>query len=336
MVNIKQVAKAAGVSTSTVSRTINNSPSISQQTKERVWKEIKRLNYSPNNIAKALITNKSYTITLLVDVDDAKSFQNPFFYEVMHGIEKFCSEREFSLMVSNVNTKLKKQDIISWLVKSKRSEGIILPASILKEELVHELKNLGIPFVAVGETNSINENISWVDIDNLKGTEIALYTLLDQGYKTPAFIGKDMTKDFSKKRLEGYIRALNNRGIPIDEQLIIECDNNKNDGYQQMKKLLNQNLIPDAIICGTDQLSVGVIKAITEKGLKIPEDIGIISFDSRQIASLIYPEITTVDVDVFEMGYQSAKMLFDLIDNKHAKDQGILISTEIIKRETTK
>ncbi|MFA7075934.1 MAG: LacI family DNA-binding transcriptional regulator [Candidatus Izemoplasmatales bacterium] len=336
MVSIKEVAKAAGVSTSTVSRVVNNSPSISQNTKEKVWAIIKKLNYSPNNIAKALITNKSYTISLLVDVDDEKSFQNPFFYEIMHGIEKYCQEKEFSLMVANVNTKMKKQDMISWLVKTKRTEGVILPVSILNKELVKELKDMGIPFVAVGEVDSIQENVSWVDIDNKKGTEKAVYYLYNQGYKDIAFIGLDKSKDFSKRRLEGYVSAIDRLSLKISDSAIIECDNSKEQGYIQMNNLLNLDKRPDAIVCGNDSLSVGVIKAITDKGLKIPEDIGIISFDSRQIASLLYPEVTTVDVDVFEMGFQSAKMLFDLIENNNVTDQGLLISTKIIKRNTTK
>ncbi|MDD3712791.1 MAG: substrate-binding domain-containing protein, partial [Candidatus Izemoplasmatales bacterium] len=106
--------------------------------------------------------------------------------------------------------------------------------------------------------------------------------------------------------------------------------------YQAMTEMLKSKNVPDAIICGNDSLSMGVIKAINDRGLKIPEDIGIISFDSRQIASLMYPEVTTVDVDVFEMGYQSAKMLFQIIDNNNLTDQGLLISTKIIERKTTR
>jgi len=336
MVSIKEVAKAAGVSTSTVSRVINNSPSISQNTKDKVWVEIKRLNYSPNNIAKALITNKSYTITLLVDVDDEKSFQNPFFYEVIHGIEKYCQEKEFSLIVANVNTKMRKQDMISWLVKSKRTEGIVLPVSILNRALIKELKDMGVPFVAVGEVDSIRDNVSWVDIDNKKGTEKAVFFLHDQGYKDIVFIGYDKDKDFSNRRVEGYKSAINKLGLSIDDSRIITCTNSKEQGYKVMENMISNNKTPDAVICGNDSLSVGVIKAISDHGLKIPEDIGIISFDSRQIASLMYPEVTTVDVDVFEMGYQSAKMLFQLIDNNNLTDQGLLISTKIIERETTK
>jgi len=336
MISIKEVAKAAGVSTSTVSRVINNSPSISQSTKDKVWAVIKKLNYSPNNIAKALITNKSYTIALLIDVDDDKSFQNPFFYEVIHGIEKSCQEKEFSLMVANVNTKMKKQDIISWLVKSKRAEGIVLPVSILTRELVKELKDMGIPFVAVGEVDSIQDNVSWVDIDNKKGTEKAVYYLYEQGLKDIAFIGYDSTKDFSKRRVEGFKSAIEKIGISNNDSWIISCNNSKEQGYKEMMKLIDSGKMPQAVICGNDSLSVGVIKAIQDKNLKIPEDISVISFDSRQIASLMYPEVTTVDVDVFEMGYQSAKMLFDLIENNNLTDQGLLISTKIIKRNTTK
>ncbi len=336
MSNIKEVAKVAGVSTSTVSRVINNNSSISKKTKDKVWKAIEELNYSPNEIAKALINSKSYTITLLIDLDDTKSFQNPFFYEIMHGIENYCSSKGFSLMVANINTNLKRNNIIEWLVKSKRTEGIILPTSILTPNLVKKLKLLDVPFVAIGEINYFEENISWVDIDNHRGTKKAVYELLNMGYSKIAFIGKDDTKDFSKRRVEGYIKALEEKNIKVDHNLIIECGNNKIDGYKKTKKMFDQGLMFDAIICGTDNLSIGVIKAINEQNLNVPEDIGIISYDSRRIATLIEPEVTTVDVDLFEMGFQASKMLFNKIDDKHCKNQGLLVGTEIIKRNTTK
>ncbi len=332
MVTIKDVAKAAGVSSSTVSRTINNSPSISSKTKEKVIKEIKRLNFSPNSMAKGLINNKSYTVTLLVDVDDEKSFQNPFFYEIMHGIERLVYKKEFSLIVANLNTTMKKQSVLEWLVKAKRTEGVILPSSILNSKLVDELKKDGVPFVSIGEPTNLKESVSWVDIDNKKGTEMATYSLLDKGYENIAFLGLDKTKLFSKRRYDGYMNAI----LESKQEVInVECGNSKDDGYHNMKKLLNGPVIPDAVICADNIISIGVIRAIQEAGLSIPEDIGIISFDNQQIAELSYPTITTVNVDVYELGYQSAKLLFELIENPQTRYQGLLISTKIEEREST-
>lgn len=336
MPNIKEVAKAAGVSSSTVSRVINGSSSISEETKEKVFSVIKAMNYSPSSIAKALTNNKSYTVTLLVDVDDEKSFQNPFFYEIMHGIEKLVYKKEYSLIVANLNTTMKKQSILDWLVKSKRTEGVILPSSILNSQIVEELKRDGVPFVAIGEATHLKESVSWVDIDNKKGSEMATYELLNNGFSKIAFIGLDKTKVFSNRRYEGYCSALEKSDLILNKSMVIECGNSKNDGYIQMKKLLESDPAPDAVICADNTISIGVIRAIQEAGLSIPSDIGLISFDNNQVAELLYPTISTVNINLFELGYQSAKVLFELIENPHVMDQGLLISTNIKNRETTR
>lgn len=335
MANIKDVAKAAGVSTSTVSRTINNSPSIPQETKDRILNIMKSLNYTPNQFAKSLTTNKSYTITLLVDVDDAESYQNPFFYEIMHGIEKQVYSKEYSFIVANLKTVMKKQSVMDWLIKSKRTEGVILPSSMLDAKTVESLKQDNVPFVLIGEPVHLKEAITWVDIDNRRGAEIATLSLIEKGYKRIGFLGLDQSKLFSQRRYEGYLSALKAMYIDFDEDLIVKCLNTKEQGYHQTKALLSLNNRPDAIICADGELSYGVIKAIKEANLNIPEDFGLISYDDPKIAELSYPMISTVNVDVYEMGVQCAKLLFDQIENHQSKNQGILISTSLYERETT-
>ncbi len=336
MATIKDVAKAAGVSTSTVSRTINDHHSIPEETKARIIEVMKRLNYTPNQNAKSLTTNKSYTVTLLVDVDDDESFQNPFFYEIIHGIEKQVYANEYSLIVANLKTMMKKQSVLDWLIGSKRTEGVILPASMLDAKSVESLRKDGIPFVSIGEATNLRQMTSWVDIDNKRGTETATYSLLEQGYSRIAFLGLDETKLFSKRRLEGYLTALKTEGIPVDDHLIISCHNTKEDGYESMKNLLNLEERPDGVICADGNLSFGAIKAIKEQGLFIPDDIGMISYDNQEIAELSDPAITTVNADMLEMGLQSAKLLFEQIDNPDFRCQGILIFPSIKYRETTR
>lgn len=335
MANIKDVAKAAGVSTSTVSRTINNSPSIPQETKDRIIEIMKSLNYTPNQNAKSLTTNKSYTITLLVDVDDEESYQNPFFYEIMHGIEKQVYSNEYSLIVANLKTVMKKQSVMDWLIKSKRTEGIIMPASMIDNKAVENLKNDHIPFVLIGEPIHLKEAVTWVDIDNRRGAEIATMSLFEKGYKNIGFLGLDQSKLFSQRRYEGYLSALCAAKIIPSDDLVIKCSNTKEQGYLQMKFLLTKPNRPDAIICADGELSYGAIKAIKEANLRIPEDFGLISYDETKIAELSYPTISTVNVDVYEMGVQCAKLLFTQIENHQSKNQGILISTSLYERETT-
>jgi len=334
MANIKDVARAAGVSSSTVSRVINDSPSISNETKAHVRHVIKTMNYTPNQNAKALTNNKSYTVTLLVDVDDEKAFQNPFFYEVMHGIEKYVYQKEYSLIVANLNTKVKKTNVLDWLVKGKRTEGVILPSAILDPAIVEDLRKEGVPFVSIGEPEKVRQSVSWIDIDNLKGTERATYRFLEQGRRQIAFIGLESSELFSRRRHQGYISALSSYGITPDPSLVITCANTKENGEHHMTRILEGPTTPDAVICADNMLSFGVLKAIKDKGLRIPEDISVISFDNAQTAELSYPSVSTVDVDVFELGYRSAKLLFDRIGNTDLAEEGILISTVITTRET--
>lgn len=213
MASIKDVAKAAGVSVSTVSRTINNSPSISAITKERVLKAVKELNYSPNSIAKGLSNNNSYTITLLIDIEDEKSFYNPFFYEVMHGIEKVVYKKEYCLIVSNLNTMLRKENVLDWLIKGKRTEGVILPASIINSKMVKDLNKNNIPFVSIGEPANLRETINWVDINNRKAGEQATNYFIDNKRKKIAFIGYDNSKVFNRRIFERYKTVLENSKI---------------------------------------------------------------------------------------------------------------------------
>jgi DNA-binding LacI/PurR family transcriptional regulator len=334
MASIQDVAKAAGVSKSTVSRCINDSPTISQATKDRVMEIVKQLGYVPNVMAKSLSSNNSYNITLLVDDDDPQSFQNPFFYEVMHGIEKIIYKNNYSLVVANVRHIEKEQDLITWLVKTKRTEGIILPSSIAVDSMIQKLKKERMPYVVLGDPDSLKETSSWVDVNNRKGGEQATLRLIEAGYKNIAFIGYDEAKVFSKQRLEGYKKVIDNYGLKVNVQKGL---GNKVDGYNIVKDLLKQKDNVDAIICSNELMSIGALRAIQEANLKVPQDIGLISFDNDQIAELAYPQISTVNIDVFELGVQSAKLLFDMIkEDKDDFNQQVMISTTIKERETIK
>jgi DNA-binding LacI/PurR family transcriptional regulator len=253
----------------------------------------------------------------------------------MHGIEKQVYSKEYSFIVANLKTVMKKQSVLDWLIKSKRTEGVILPASMLDNKTVENLKKDHIPFVLIGEPVNLKESTTWVDIDNRRGAEIATLSLGDKGYKKIGFLGLDQSKLFSQRRYDGYLNALNAMGIEADPDLVIKCGNTKEQGYLQMNALLAKPNRPDAVICADGEISFGVIKALKEANLRIPDDFGLISYDETKIAELSYPAISTVNVDVYEMGVQCAKLLFDQIENHQTKNQGVLISTSLYERETT-
>lgn len=335
MASIKDVAKAAGVSVSTVSRIINNNPLISDETRERVLKIMKEFNYVPNSMARGLSNQQAFTVALLVNIEDTKSFSNPFFYEVMHGIETVVYSRGLCLIIANLQTSLNKDDMFNRLIHEKRTQGVILPSSIMNPHLVKELKNIKFPFVTIGEPSGIKEPIDWVDINNFQGSQQAFEHLHAQGYKNIAFIGGSQSEVFNKNRLSGYKAALAGNGLEYRQEYVLEGKSSKKDGLEMMLQLLKLPQRPDAVICSDNILSMGAIKAVKNANLRIPEDVGVLSFDNFPIAELLEPSLTTVDIDVFELGVQAANILFKLIDNPSARQQQSLISTCIEVREST-
>jgi DNA-binding LacI/PurR family transcriptional regulator len=335
LANIKNVAKAAGVSVSTVSRIINNSPLISGETRDRVLKVMKEMNYVPNIMARGLSNQQAFTVALLVNIDDKKSFSNPFFYEMMHGIETVVYKRGLCLIIANINTSQNKHDMLNRLIYEKRTQGVIFLSSIMSEQLAKELKKMNFPFVTIGEPEGIKEPIDWVDINNFQGGRQAVDHLITKGYKNIAFIGGSQSELFNKNRLSGYKSALESNGIKYRQEYVQEGSSTKNDGFEMMHKLLSLTRRPDAVICSDNILCMGAMKAIKEAQLLIPVDVGVLSFDNFPIAELLEPSLTTVDIDVFELGVQTANILFKLIDNPAARQQQSLISTCIVTREST-
>jgi DNA-binding LacI/PurR family transcriptional regulator len=335
LASIKDIAKAADVSVSTVSRVINNSPLISEETKKKVTKIMKDLNYVPNSMAQGLSSQQAFTVTLLVDIEDRKSFDNMFFYEIMHGIETVVYRKNMCLIIANLQTSLNKNDMVNWLVNGKRTQGIILPSSILKPRLVRELKKIKFPFVTIGEPTNIKEPIEWVDINNKQGAQQAVEHLLECGYARIAFIGGNQKETFNRNRLSGYKEALLINGLNYREDYVKEGESTKQSGFNMMNDLLRLPEKPDAVICADNIICVGAMKAIKSADLNIPQDIGVMSFDNFPIADLIEPSLTTIDIDVFELGIQAANILFKLIDNPNARQQQSLISTRIEIREST-
>ncbi|NLO38416.1 MAG: LacI family transcriptional regulator [Ruminiclostridium sp.] len=335
MANIKNVAKAAGVSVSTVSRIINNSSLISADTRDKVLKVMKEMNYVPNIMARGLSNQQAFTVALLVNIDDRKSFDNPFFYEMMHGIETIVYKRGLCLIIANLNTSQNKDDMLNRLIHEKRTQGVMLPSSIINPQLVKNLKGIRFPFVSIGEPEGIKEPIDWVDINNFQGGRQAVDHLLAKGYRDIAFIGGSQRELFNKNRLLGYKAALAESGINYRQEYVQEGSNTKSNGVEMMQKLLSLATRPDAVICGDNILCMGAMKAIKDARLLIPDDIGVLSFDNFPVAELLEPPLTTIDIDVFELGVQTANILFKLIDNPAARQQQSLISTCIVAREST-
>ncbi len=334
-VSINDIAKAAEVSIATVSRVINNSSSISPKTRDKVLKVMRDMHYVPNSLARGLSNRKALNVALLIDIEDEGSFHNPFFYEIMHGIESAVYKKGLSLIIAS-SKRAEIKDTLKWLIQGKRMQGVFIPSSLADKAVITELIDERFPFIGIGEITGMKESISWVDINNRQGGEQAVQHLIDQGYRRIGYIGGELDKLFNKNRLHGYREALLRNGMDVIENRIKICDTTKQDAYIKMHELLTLDDQVDAVVCGDNIISYGAMKAIAEADLIIPKDVGLISFDKHPLATLVEPSITSVDINVFQLGELAASILLQIIENPEISHQQSLISTCIEKRESTR
>lgn len=323
---IKDIAKKLNISYSTVSKGLNDSSEISESTKKKIRKAAKELNYTPNAIAQGLVTKRTKTIGLIIP-----DITNPFYPEIAMGIEETASLNGYSVILCNSNwNNQKERDYLDLLI-GKKVDGIIL-APIGEENL--ELNEFELPIVMVGKRNGYSTK-SYVVVDDKRGGFLATEHLIKIGRKKIMFIGGKENVQSNKERLEGYMKALDRYGIPIDEGLIRSGNFKIESGYILMKEALKNGAICDAVFAGNDMLALGAIQAIQERNIKVPDKIAVVGFDDISFAKLPEISLTTVAQPKYEMGILAAKMLLDKIDNTKKKIESIILPPELVVRNTS-
>ena len=331
---IKDIAKVVGVSPSTVSRVVNDSPLISEETKIKVRKVMKDMNYTQNMIAKQLATQSSFNIGFLINSNSKECFMDPFFYEMVGGIQSVVAAKGYELSICNINYIEANENFINKFIHSKKVDGLIIHVSIINKKVVAKLNALDFPYIVIGQPGE-SLDVSWVDIDNTKAGEMAVKHLYSQGYKRIAFIGGTADESVSFNRQKGYLKALNELNLEKNNDYMRESMGTQEDGYRIMKELLGISTPPDAIIGINNYLSFGVLTAIKE-GLKvIPKEIGLVTFDDHPLAPYTSPPLTSLNINIKELGMFAGDMLMDLISKKIKGKKATILSPELSIRESS-
>jgi len=297
---IRDVAKAADVSPSTVSRVINNNPRISDITKKKVLEVIKELNYHPNNLARNFANQNSKMIGLIEDLNEVEAFNNIYFYKVMFGLEKTIYEYGYNLMFINYNNRENK-DIFKKLIMEKRVDGIIFPSFLF----------------------------------NKLAGELVTQHLIDKGYRKIAFIGPSFKVNFAYKRFLGYKETLEKNDFEMNSEYVLTDINTEKSAYIAMNNLLEKHNELDAVTCVDNLIAYGALKAVKKKGLDIPKNFGIVTFDKYPLANYLEPKLTTVDLDLIALGVEAGKTLVQSIENNISKKQHTIISPFLVEEEST-
>jgi LacI family transcriptional regulator len=335
MTSIKDIAKRAGVSVSTVSRALNNYPDVNPQTREKIIQLARELNYFANAAAKSLVQKRSYTIGVFFGDQMNSGFDHPFFLEVISAVREVAGNAGYDLLIfTNSN---KNRATYTTLCRERGVDGVFLILTgegKKKNEQLVELQESGIPCVAI-DLPLEGERCSYVESNNYLGAKKAVNYLLGLGHKKIAFIGGDEIGKLSFDRLYGYKAGLSEGGIEIDSDLVNLGYFSEEKTKEATKTVLNKHKDITAFFVASDSMALVVIETLTEKGYRVPEDISVMGFDDIKEASQHRPALTTVRQSKYEMGSEAIHLLMKIIDEATYRPYPVVVPCELIIRETT-
>lgn len=330
-VTLRDIARDLKVSVVTVSKALRNKGKISAATRQRVIERAKQLNYQPNWIARSLVTQRTYTIGLLLP-----DFTHLFFAEIAKAVAKVARPLGYHLVISyfEEDPSIEKSQVESLL--ARQVDGLILasaqPAG--KEDLFRSIRGRGIPFVLIDRPLD-NGKSSFVGSDNRAIGEMATCHLIARGCAKIAHL-RGPRIGIAAARLAGYRKALKKHGMAYTAAHVVDASYEDNRGYHAMQKLLRGATIPDGVFCYNDPVAIGAITAIREAGLRVPEDIAVVGAGNVHYSDVLAVPLTTIDQGTHEIGKQAAELLIEQIESKRAlKSKSILIEPRLVARQST-
>lgn len=331
MSNLKAVAHHSKVSIATVSRVINNDPKVSRETVLKVQASIKALDYKPNRVAQRLRSSNNKTKLLGLIIPD---IQNPFFVDVVRGVEDYAYQNNFAVMIGNFGQDEKKEKLYLDIFQSENIDGLIVAPIHGKDKGIVNLVKNDIPVVCI-DRGLTEIDVDVVKVDNEFGAFNAIDHLLGQGHRRIAFISGNFKIPTYIERLAGYKKALIKYGVPFDESLIFARDTDYKSGFEIANKILELENRPTAIFSGNNLLTLGALEAIHAKEIEIPKSISIIGFDDMPWSISLNPPLTAVRQPGFDMGKKAAEMLYERIMNPAKKKENVILKTELMLRKST-
>lgn len=316
--NIKQIAKAAGVSVATVSRVLNHPETVAPATKEKIEKVMKEAEYKPNWFAQGLNFNKTKTIGVVVP-----HMLNTMYMEIANGVEEVARVKDYITFMCSVEKDPEmEKEYIAQLI-NRRVDGIILMFSALDEQFISMIETEKIPVVLIGE-NHENPKFNAVKVDCRSGAAEMAAHLVEVGHRSIAFLWGNDPQQETLEMMDGYRNTLRANGIRFNEKLVMKTDNSIEGGYISVKKLIASKK-PDAIFCTSDEIAYGAMEALKDMDLSIPGDIAVVGFGNNRMSNLIEPKLTTVELPFRKMGIYGARVLFDQISGEGGPSRHIVL-----------
>lgn len=308
-ISIKDIAKAAGVSHSTVSRALSDSRLVNAETKVRIQDLAREMGYSPDAWARSLVMGQTRTVGVVVT-----TIADPFIAEVMQGIESTAYEHGYTVILASSNSEPERELAAVEMLRSKRVDGVIVTSSRVGALYQKHLERIGVPVVLLNNHSEQSGRYTFsVTVDNPHGGHLATQHLIELGHRRIAHVSGPEGTSSSEGRLAGYRQALTHAGIPLDPSLIVPGAGRTESGKQAFLTLEALAQPPTAVFCYNDVTAIGLMCAAREAGLSVPEDLSVVGFDDIPFASYMYPALTTIAQPKFEMGQQAMQMALALM-----------------------
>src|SRR5512133_4205944 len=327
MVSIKDIARAAQVSHSTVSRALRDSPLVNPETRALIHKIAAEKGYTVSAVARSLVTRRTNTIGVVVT-----SIADPFVGQVVGGIEEFALAHGYSVILATCHADPDREQRAVRSFHERRVDGILVTASRVGALYMPMLEEMKVPIVLINNQHP-GEFGYHVSIDNPAGARAATAHLIELGHRRIAYIGDRFGLHSDEERCAGYRTTLERSGIAFDAELVVNGDGGPENGAQAMRTLLDLTDPPTGVFCYNDMAAYGAMRAARERGLRVPEDISIAGFDDLFLSSYTDPPLTTVRQPMQEMGRDAADILLDLLAG--GKPTSVIKPGTLVPRQST-
>jgi len=326
-VSIKDIAKAAGVSHSTVSRALRDSPLVASATRGRIQQLAHEMGYSPSSIARSLVTRRTDTVGLVVT-----TIADPFWGEVVHGIEEACLEAGRSLILCQSQGEPEREVTAVRMLREKRVDAIIVAASRVGSLYLDLLTEIQVPIVLINNQQA-GRYIYSVSTDNIYGARLATEYLIGLGHRRLAYVGGPSVAE-DADRLRGFQRALTDATLPHDPQLVTRGDGRVSGGEAGLHQLLAQPNCPTGVFCYNDMTAIGVLRACRTAGIAVPDQLSVVGYDNITLSAYVCPPLTTVAQPMHEMGRRATDMAQTLMRGEETVEN-VVMPVELLVRESS-
>lgn len=330
-ITIYDVAREANVSMATVSRVVNGNPNVKPTTRKKVLATIERLGYRPNAVARGLASKKTTTVGAIIP-----DISNVFFAELARGIEDIATMYKYNIILSNSDSvKEKEIELINTMLE-KQVDGIVFMGENVSEEHIQQFKTSPVP-VVLAATYDTTKEISSVNIDyEMASYEATMELISSNNQEQPAFVVATNDSVVNNLKLDGYKRALEESNIPFNEELIIKGESSYNAGLYAVDKLIKLDKLPSSVYASIDEIAVGVIHGLQDKGYKVPEDIQVFGFDNTKLAKMVRPTLSTVVQPVYDIGAVAMRLLTKYMNKEEVEEGNVILPHRLEIRKSTK